>query len=169
MRIALHHRTRFRNAHQFKQTQGFGARRRGAGLLMQANRLGDLVSGSEHRIQRGHRLLENHRHVSTAHGAHLRGIRASKVNDLAAASAQCHRTADHAPAAVLDQTHQRQRGHRFARTRFSDNCQCFAAIDMERKSANGVDGTFGSGKPHAQSIDLNDAISGDSHRRAHVG
>ena len=41
-------------------------------VLMQRDRLGDLVADREHRVQRRHRLLEDHRDVGAADRAHRR-------------------------------------------------------------------------------------------------
>ena len=45
----------------------FGAR----GLLMESNRLADLAADSENRVERGHRLLKDHRDSRAANVAHL--------------------------------------------------------------------------------------------------
>ena len=46
--------------------------RRGVEPGVQAQRLDDLVADGEHRVQRGHRLLEDHRDAVAAHLAHAR-------------------------------------------------------------------------------------------------
>ena len=40
--------------------------------VMQPDRLSDLLTDRHHRVERGHRLLEDHAHASTALGPHLR-------------------------------------------------------------------------------------------------
>ncbi len=42
------------------------------GPLMEPNRLADLAADRENRIQRGHRLLKDHRDLRAANRAHLR-------------------------------------------------------------------------------------------------
>jgi hypothetical protein len=39
--------------------------------LVQHQRLADLIADAEHRVQRGHRLLEDHADLVAADGAHL--------------------------------------------------------------------------------------------------
>ena len=78
-----------------------------------ADRFGDLLAHGEHRVERGHRLLEHHRHVGAAQAAHLR-LRAPapcRALAAAAASATCCRSrwcrrlappAASAPATITD-------------------------------------------------------------------
>ena len=51
--------------------RGCAARRRGSAVV-RAHRLGDLVADGEHRVQAGHRLLEDHRDAVAADVAHPR-------------------------------------------------------------------------------------------------
>jgi hypothetical protein len=46
---------------------------RGAGCraVVRTHRLGDLIAHGEHRIEAGHRLLEDHRDAAAAQAAHL--------------------------------------------------------------------------------------------------
>jgi len=61
-----------RNAHLLQHPFRLGQRRFAPQLLMQADRLGDLLPNGKHRVEGGHRLLENHRNIGSAHAAHLR-------------------------------------------------------------------------------------------------
>ena len=114
VRKTVKHVARFGNAHQFQHAQGLGAGGGGAFALMHLNRFGNLVTRREHRIQRGHWLLKNHRDVGTANAAHGLLARLRQVQHLAAAAAKHHAAVDDAAATMLDQAHQRQRGDRFA-------------------------------------------------------
>jgi hypothetical protein len=98
----------------------------------------DLLA-DEHRVQRGHRLLEDHRDVRAADAAHGRRARRGQIDERAAATPQHHPAARDLAAAVLDEPHQRQRRDRLARARFADDRERLAAIDVERQVAHGVE------------------------------
>ena len=57
-------------AHQPQQLQRTRARCIGRHAQMQKQRLHDLITDGEHRVQRGHRVLKNHCNVASAYGAH---------------------------------------------------------------------------------------------------
>ena len=168
VRIAIHHRAGLGNAHELQQAQCLGARGRRARPLVQPDRFRDLITGGEHRVERRHGLLEDHRHVRATHRAHHRGIGTDKIDELATAPAQRHRAADDAAAAVLDQAHQCQRCNRLSRARFADDRQRLAAIDMKGKPAHGIDGALGTREPNTQVADLNDTIRVNIHSGAHL-
>jgi hypothetical protein len=48
------------------------------------HRLGDLAADAHERVERGHRLLEDHRHVRAAE---LRGLRLAEPDDVAVVAA----------------------------------------------------------------------------------
>ncbi len=96
---------RFRDAHQIQHPFGFLQRLAVAFALMQANRLGNLFAHREHRVQRGHRLLEDHRHIRPANAAQLGLTCVSQIDDLIVAPAQPHFTAVDAATALLYQPH----------------------------------------------------------------
>ena len=72
MRIAPQNGLRLRNAHQLQHPTGFPERLIAAQPLMQADGLGDLFPDRKHRVQGGHRLLEDHRNIRPANALHLR-------------------------------------------------------------------------------------------------
>ena len=71
VRVLRHPGFRRRNAHCFQQffraAPGAGT----GGSIMHPKRLADLVADCEQRVQRGHRVLQNHRDPLAAHVAHL--------------------------------------------------------------------------------------------------
>ena len=86
--------------------------------------LHDLVADRVERIERGHRLLEDHRDVAAAHAVH----RALRLRQHLAAVEP-----DRAGRLrVLDETQDRQRRHRLARPRLADQRELLARIDRER-------------------------------------
>ncbi|WP_241021914.1 hypothetical protein [Burkholderia sp. Ac-20353] len=114
VRIAREHAARLRNPHEIEQPQRLGARV-GRGLrLVQRDRLADLVADREHRVERRHRFLEDHRDIRAAHAAHRRGARLREVELRAVAPPQRDPAAREHAAAVLDEPHQRERRDRFA-------------------------------------------------------
>ena len=54
--------------------------------LVQPDRLADLVADREHRVERGHRLLEDHRDLGAADAAHRRAVGAREVDARAVAA-----------------------------------------------------------------------------------
>ncbi len=136
MRIARQNVGGIGYADLHEHAQRLAARRREVHLLVQPDRFGDLLTDGKDRVQRRHRLLEDHRDLRAADRAHRRGIRLRKVDAIAAGAGEFQHAGCDAAAAVLDQPHQRQRGHRFAGARFADDSDRFAASDLERNAAN---------------------------------
>ncbi len=91
------------------------------------------MTDREDRVERCHRLLEDHRDIVAANRAHLvlghlQKIR-SIVEDL---------PADDLPRWTGDQAHDRERRHRFAAAGFADKAKGLATIELE---AHPIDGT----------------------------
>jgi serine kinase of HPr protein (carbohydrate metabolism regulator) len=59
------------NADQAQEFDGTALRRGRVGAAMLLDRLGDLAADRQDRVQRGHRLLENHADLAAAHLPHL--------------------------------------------------------------------------------------------------
>ncbi|CFM93886.1 Uncharacterised protein [Bordetella pertussis] len=164
VRMTVHDRPRLGNAHLLEHAQRLGARGRGVLALVQPDGFGNLLAGGEHRVQRGHRLLENHGHVGAAYAAHGPLRRRAQVDDVAVAAAQRDAPLGDASAAMLDQAHQRQRGHRFARAGFAHDGQGLAPVDVKGQVAHRFHGAFGADETHRQVLDLNHAVL--RHRQA---
>ena len=92
---------------------------------MQTQRFGNLLANREDRIQRGHRILKDHRDVVTTHGAHL-GIR--KLQQIAVFEKNL---AGDDLSRRRNQTHDRKRRDRLAATAFAHQPQQLAAIEIE--------------------------------------
>ena len=93
---------------------------------MQADRLGDLVADPHHRVERGHRLLEDHRDAVAADRAHLVFVEAEKIGAFEHDGA-----ADDLARRVRHQAHDRKRGHALAAAGLADDGQRLAATDVE--------------------------------------
>ncbi len=91
---------------------------------MLLDRLGDLPADRQHRVERGHRLLEHHADLAAAHLAHLV---VGKLHQVAAVEHNLAR--DDAPRRARDQPQDGQRADRFARAALADDGDCFSRID----------------------------------------
>ena len=113
---------------------------------MRAHGFGDLVADREDRIERAHRLLEDHADAAAAdlpHGGFAkRNEIAPLEQDFAGALA----------AAARQQTQDRQRGERLAAAAFADNANDLAWTYVERHVLEGL-------KPAASTIERNREIA----------
>ena len=94
--------------------------------LVQLHHFGDLVADPHHRIERGHRLLKDHRDPVAADLAHLGIAEFQQVGAF-----EGDRAADDAAGRVGHQPHDRQRADALAAAGFADDRQRLAAIDMK--------------------------------------
>jgi hypothetical protein len=92
---------------------------------MRLERLGDLVPDPHDRVERGHRLLEDHADVAPAHLAHGGVTQAEEVGAVEADGAA---RGLHGPR---QQPHHRMRRHGLARARLADDTQGLARLDGE--------------------------------------
>ena len=107
------------------------APRAGIEIGMGAQHLVDLAADRHHRIERRHRLLEDHRHGGGAQlpQAAVAGGEQFLADQLDAAAGRHQR-------ALLQQAHHRQRGHRLARAAFADQAQRLALADLQRDAVD---------------------------------
>src|SRR6266404_7645139 len=101
--------------------------------MVQFDRLADLVANREDRIERRHRLLKNHRDLVAAYLAHRFVVELQEIPP-----AIDNFTADDFSRRRLDETHDRQRGHALAATRFADQAESFALADLETYAVDGA-------------------------------
>jgi hypothetical protein len=78
----------------------------------------------EHRVERGHRLLEDHRDVAAAVLAHLVFGQREKI-----AALEQHAAAGHPARRLREKAHHRERGHGFPAAGLADQGHHFARID----------------------------------------
>ena len=163
MGVLVERLLRVRHLHETQQLdRALAGRRRSERAVVRAQRLGDLESDRVDRVQRRHRLLEDHRDVTAAERADRRGIRTAQL-----AVEELHRTGD---ARVLGQ--QAEQGHRaraLARAGLADDREDLAA-------ANGVVHVDGGGveltldpEVDVQTLDLEDRLGEGLVRRAAAG
>src|SRR6266550_7055923 len=101
MRKAGQRLARLRDAHLLEHAERFGARLGGVLALMEADRLADLIADREHRIQRRHWLLEDHRDLRPADVAQRRGIGGCEIDDRAGGPGERETAAEDPAATVL--------------------------------------------------------------------
>ena len=104
------------------------APRAGVEIGVDAQHLVDLAADRHHRIERGHRLLEDHRHGG---GAQLpqpavTGADQFLADQLDAAAGRDQRT-------LWQQSHHGKRGDGFARSAFADQAQGFAFAHLRAR------------------------------------
>ena len=109
--------------------------------LVQAEHLADLRADRVQRIERRHRLLEDHGDLAAADRAHLAARLLAQVG-----------TVEHDPAAALgavDEAEDRQRGDRLARTRLAHQGELLAGRDLDRDVVD----DHGRAEAHRQVLD----------------
>jgi hypothetical protein len=109
---------------------------------------GKLPTDGEHRIEAGRRLLKDHRHAATAHGAHLGFRQAQKI-----AAGETHFAAEHPPG-CRQQAEQAQRRRRLAATGLAEQRQRLAGGDLETDPVDRREQRTPAGKSDPQIADV---------------
>ena len=128
--------------HQFQQLQCPLSRRRPIAAGMAAHRLADLPPDRIDRIERRHRLLEDHRHQAAAQIAQR-----SRPHRQDIVSVDTNGPLD-AGAPRRQQAHQRPQRDTFAGTRLAQNAQDLARLHREADPVHRVDGGLAGNKAH---------------------
>jgi hypothetical protein len=128
----------------------YRARPCSCGILAQmaARALGELVADRVGRVQRGHRLLENHRHPTPAQRVHARTPGGEQVDavQMQVGGAAARRS--------RQQVHQRQRGHRLAAAGLAHQADGLAALDGEIHAAHRMQATACGGQIDVETGDF---------------
>ena len=111
-------------ADQRQQLDGAGLRLSLAHVHVNEQRLHHLQSDRQHRIERGHRLLEDHRDVAAADLPHRLVVEAQQIAILEQDPSLLHPR-----GCGRQQAHHRQRGYRLARSAFADDGHDLAGLD----------------------------------------
>ena len=116
--------------------------------LMDHQVLGDLLADGEHRVERGHGVLEDHSDPVPANLGHL----------LFGQREQVAVAEKHAPAADLpgwvDEPQDRERGHALAGAGLADDAEDLAGLDGEREAVHGFEQTGAQPEMSAQVLNL---------------
>ena len=111
----------------------------------------ELRAAAHDRVQRGHRLLEDHAHARAAQFAQPRFGHVHQVFALQRdAAAGAHRQA------LRQQAHGREGDDRFARARFADQADDFAGRHRQRHVGDGVVAVAALGQADAQVLEFED-------------
>jgi len=102
-------------------------------LLVLADRLGDLLAAGEDGVERGHRLLEDHRDVVAAERPHL------ILGELEEVAALEQDPAGDVAAVARQQPHDAERGDALATARLTDDAEGAALIDVEVDAVDRLD------------------------------
>ena len=111
---------------------GFGF----AHALVQDDRFHDLRADGEHRVQRRHRLLEDHADVAAADRLHLPFGQADEI------AAEERDSARFDAGGRREQPHDRERRDAFAGAAFADDAERAAVLELEREIIDGFDDAF---------------------------
>src|SRR5690606_15836551 len=152
-----------RDAHRAQHLDGLGARRGLVELLVQAQRLADLVADGIDRVQRGHRLLEDHRDLVAADAPQRRFVARGEVR-----AAQADRAALDA-AGRRHQPHDRQGGHALAAAGFAYQAQRLAGHQRKADLVEHRGAAAARVERHGQALDLEYRRGGIHSRPRSVG
>src|SRR5262249_54022155 len=95
---------------------------------------GDLPADGEHRVERGHRLLEDHRDLLAADPAHLFLARPKQVH-----AVEDDLSADNAPGRIGHEPQDRQTGHALTAAALTHEAERLALIERERHTIDSLD------------------------------
>src|SRR5262245_56471545 len=95
---------------------------------MKARGLADLRADGQHRVEGGHRLLEDHRDVVAAHCAHLCFVELEQVPAI-----ELDRATDDPAGRIGDEPHHGERRHALAAAGFADDRQRLTRAQRERE------------------------------------
>jgi hypothetical protein len=109
--------------------------------------LDDLPTDAVHRIQRAHRVLEDHRDARPADPLQLLG---RGLDQLGAVEGGLPLELGVGPSG---QAHQGHRGDRLTRTRLADDGDDLAGLDRERDPVDGLDDPILGGEGNPQAVD----------------
>ena len=119
--------------------------------VVESSRLRDLPPDSIHRVERGHRVLEDHRDLAAADLAHL------VLADPGQVLALEHDLAADDPSRPL-QPHDAHRGHRLAAAGLADDAERLAGVQLERDAVDRFDGALFGREHRVQVLDLEQGL-----------
>ncbi len=157
VRIGLHGPLRRRHAHAAQQRHGALARSRRGEAAMRGHRFHELLGDAQHGVERGHRVLKDHRDLAAAHVADFvlaepREVAATK-DDAAADDAR----------GLVQQPHDGFRADALARAGLADDAERLAGAEVE---ADAVHRAYRPGvgqEPGAQVAHPEQRLSGFGH------
>jgi hypothetical protein len=94
------------DAYRLQGTKGFGARFALSDGAVRADRFAELTANRQHRVKRGHRLLENHGDLAAADFSHLAFGKGDEIT-----FSQPHFATRNARDPLGEESHHRKRSH----------------------------------------------------------
>ncbi len=146
VRIAREREAGFGQADPREGLAGDLARLGAAGAGVDQHGFGDLIADGPERIERGHRLLEDHADLAAANVAEGRLVEAEQIGAVEADVAGGR-------GAVGQQAHQGEGGHRLARAALADDAEHLAGAEGHRDVAQ----DRGAADGDAEAVDLEQA------------
>src|SRR5438067_8959997 len=132
---------------------------------MAEQRFGDLLAYRECRIERGHRLLEDHRELVAAEASQARGRKLQEIFAL-----EQHLAAGDAAGRLRHEAHDRERGDALAAARLADDAERAAALEAKVDAVDRAHLTLLTVERGAQPANLKQAFySGQSLLRSRCG
>jgi hypothetical protein len=126
MRMLPHAGTGLRDAHRVERLDRHAMRFAAPHRPVRADRLRQLPADGQHRIERGHRLLEDHGDAVAANLPHPAFAKPGYLR-----VAESDRAAGEPHAGLGQESHQRQRRNRLARPRLAGETERLAASEVE--------------------------------------
>ena len=163
VRILLQSAFRLGNPHLRHQFDRAGTGGVGGEAAVDPQTVEQLAADGEHRVERGHRLLEDHADLVAADPAHGRGAGGGEVGHVSVGAGEGDAAAGDASAAELDQAHDGERGHRLARAALTDHAERFAGSHFEADTGCGDHGATASVELDAQVGDGEDGFAWNCH------
>ena len=151
MRPAL----RFRDVHAAQHVDRAVHRIAARQALMQRDRLADLPPDREQRIERGHRLLEDHRDAVAADVLHLAFGQAEQIGAL-----EADRAIDDATRRAGDEAQDGQRGDALAAAGLADHAERLAAAQAVGHAVDRAHDTGGREEMRVEIVDLQQRSGG---------
>ena len=133
MRILRDAVFRLRHANQPQHLDCASVRLFARKAAVQDQCFGDLMANGQHRIQRRHRLLEDHGNGVAANLAHLGFRQLEQV-----AALEDHPSVDRSPRRRRDQAQNRQRRNALAAAGLADDGERFASLHRKRHAVDGA-------------------------------
>ena len=144
-----------RNPHHAEQLGRAPARLGRGKTQVDLEPLGELAPDREHRVQRGHRLLEDHADLAAPHVTHrLFG----ELQEIAALEQDL--ATDDPARGPGDEPHDAQRADALAAARFPDDAQRLAGRDFEGDPVDGIHRPASSRELDAKILDRQEWLSG---------
>jgi len=142
------------DADQFQQLDGprLGLLRRH--VVVAAQRLGHLPPHAEHRVEGGHRVLEDHGHFAAAHGLHLLFRQLQQV-----AAHQQRLAAGDLPRRARDEAQHGHHADRLAAAALADDGHHLALVDAIGDVVDGMDDALRRVEAHLQIADVEQDVA----------